>query len=104
VCLEPTMSGESVERILEVAHIIWYDIEDRSSPGWVSWDQALEDAIEPFSLILTAGIILCEDDVRVSLTSSAGPDETAGALTIPKSLIVSDCRHRVSVPTSWKRE
>ena len=96
--LELMTNGESDDRILEVAHIVWYDIEDRSSPGWVSWDEALEDAMQPFSLILTVGIVLCEDDVRVSVTSSAGPDETAGALTIPKSLIVSDSRYTVKVP------
>ena len=97
--LEHTTNGENDSRVLEVAHIVWYDIEDRSSPGWVSWDEALEDAMEPFSLILSVGIILCEDSIRVSVTSSAGPDETAGALTIPKSLIVSDTRYRVTVPS-----
>ena len=43
-------SGESDEgRSYEVSHVIWYDIEDRSSPGWVSWEQALSDAMEPSS-------------------------------------------------------
>ena len=99
MCSEPTTSGENDEPgDFEVAHIIWYDIEDRSSPGWVPWEQALQDAQEPFQPILTVGIVLCEDEIRLSLTASAGPEETSGALTIPKALILNDCRYKVCIP------
>lgn len=95
MCLEPTTNGEN--RKYEVAVITWVDIEDRSSPGWIPWDQAISDAREPFQPILTVGIVLWEDDKRLSLTASAGPEETSGALSIPKSVILSDVRHVVVV-------
>ena len=99
MCSELMTSGESDEgRSYEVSHVIWYDIEDRSSPGWVSWEQSLSDAMEPFQPILSVGIVIWEDEIRLSLTSSAGPEETSGALTIPKSLIISDHRYNICIP------
>ena len=99
VCSEPTINGEKREqREHDIAHLIWVDVEDRTSSEWVSWEEALQDAREPFQPILTVGIIIWEDDIRISLTTSVGPEETAGVLTIPKSLVVSDFRHKVSMP------
>lgn len=95
MCLEPTTNGERREH--DIAHLIWVDVEDRTSSEWVSWEEALRDAKEPFQPILTVGIVIWEDDIRLSLTTSAGPEENAGVLTIPKSLIVSDIRHKIEV-------
>ena len=95
VCSEHTISGERREH--EIAHLVWIDIEDRTSPSWVPWEEAIEDAQRPFQPILTTGIVVYEDDKRISLTASAGLEETSGALTIPKSLIVNDCRYKVCV-------
>jgi len=95
MCSEHTTSGDSRE--YQIAVITWVDIEDRSSPGWVPWDQALADAMEPFQPILTAGIVLWEDEHRLALTASAGPEETSGALSIPKAVILTDNRYGVSV-------
>ena len=95
MCSEHTISGDSRE--YQIAVITWVDIEDRSSPGWIPWDQAISDAREPFQPILTVGIVLWEDDKKLALTASAGPEETSGALSIPKSVIISDVRHSVGV-------
>ena len=95
MCLEPTTNGEN--RKYEVAVITWVDIEDRTSPSWVPLEEALRDAQEPFQPILTAGIVLWENEAKLSLTASVGPEETAGALSIPKPVILSDTRYRVEM-------
>ena len=95
MCSEHTTNGDV--RDYEIAIITWMDIEDRTSPGWVPISEAMRDAKEPFQPIVTAGIVLWEDDVRLSLTSSAGPDETSGALSLPKAVILSDQRYHISV-------
>ena len=95
MCLEPTTSGENRE--YEIAIITWIDIEDRSSPGWVPWEQAIADASEPFQPVLTTGVVIFEDEEKLSLTASVGPDETSGAISIPKGVILTDHRHMVEV-------
>ncbi len=94
---ELTTSGENPDRVYEVAHVVWLDIEDRTSQQWVSWDEAIEDATRPFQPILTAGVVLHEDEMRLVLSPSVGSEETAGALTLPKSVIISDVRYTVTV-------
>lgn len=95
MCSERMTNG--VKREYQIAVITWVDIEDRSSPGWIPWDQTLSDAREPFQPILTVGIVLWEDDEKLALTASAGPEETSGVLSIPKAVILTDNRSGVSV-------
>lgn len=70
-----------------VAIVEWIDVEDHTSPAWVDPDQMLADAVEPFRIIRTVGFIVDQTEERISLTMTWGPEETSGAINIPRGLI-----------------
>ena len=70
-----------------VAIVEWIDVEDHTSPGWVDPDVMKSDAVEPFRTIRSVGFVVEQNDERISLTMTWGPEETSGALNIPRGLV-----------------
>ena len=70
-----------------VAIVEWIDVEDHTSPAWVEPEQMWSDAIEPFRIIRSVGFIVEQNEERISLTMTWGPQETSGVINIPRGLI-----------------
>ena len=70
-----------------VAIVEWIDVEDHTSPSWVETDQMRADAVEPFKVIRSVGFVVEQNEERISLTMTWGPEETSGAINIPRGLI-----------------
>lgn len=70
-----------------VAIVEWIDVEDHTSPAWVEPEQMWADAAEPFRIIRSVGFIVEQNEERISLTMTWGPQETSGVINIPRGLI-----------------
>ena len=71
-----------------VALVEWIDIEDCTSPAWVSQREAKRDAKSEFKPLYSMGFVVFEDDEKICLASTWGPD-TSGVLKIPKGVCKS---------------
>tara|TARA_R100001594_G_scaffold22242_2_gene43030 strand:+ start:5252 stop:5515 length:264 start_codon:yes stop_codon:yes gene_type:complete len=72
----------------QVAVVKWLDIEDCTSSEWVSQRDAKRDAKKPFAELRSVGFVVYEDEDRICLVSTWGPD-TSGVLKIPKGVCQS---------------
>ena len=71
-----------------VALVEWIDIEDCTQAEWVTQREAKRDAKDEFKSIFSVGFVIHEDDDRIALASTWGP-ETSGVLRIPKGVCKS---------------
>jgi len=71
-----------------VALVTWIDIEDCTSPSWVSPKDAKRDSRSSFKILHSVGFVVFQDDERICLASTWGPD-TSGILKIPKGVCKS---------------
>lgn len=71
-----------------VAMVEWIDIEDCTSPAWVPRREAKRDAKTRFKPLFSVGYVIYEDDERICLASTWGPD-TSGVLKLPKGICKS---------------
>ena len=76
------------ERPERAAVIVWIDIEDCTSSGWISQREAKRDAQRGFKDLHSVGFVIYEDEERICLASTWGP-ETCGVLRIPKGVCKS---------------
>ena len=71
-----------------IAVVEWIDIEDCTSPAWVSRREAKRVAKVEFTSLFSVGFVIHEDDDKICLASTWGPD-TSGVLKLPKGICKS---------------
>ena len=69
--------------------IVCQDAETYGDSGWLSIEEAKEQAAKAPPLMRSVGYVLYEDNNYIAITDSIGAEETGHVTKIPKSMVMS---------------